>query len=535
MSRFVTDMRRMIEHPPGSFCLFTNMKLSRSWLGVSAATLVLAAGVIATHFVTRAAETNSGIRVDSSPLNRDPQSGNSYSPVVKRVATSVVNIYSSRIIRQRLYRNPILADPFFRQFFGDQDGGREITSRDNWLGSGMIVSPDGYILTANHVVEGADEIKVGIQNDKTVYSARVIGMDPPTDVAILKIEAKNLPAVTLGDSDQLEVGDVVLAIGNPFGIGQTVTRGIISALGRSITDPNDVNSSSPREYQNFIQTDAAINQGNSGGALVDGQGRLIGINDAMISPSGTSAGIGLAVPINMARNVMEGFLNSGRVARGYLGVELQDIDSGLARGFGAPNADGALVTVVGPDSPAGKAGLLSGDIIVSLNNKNVSSADNLRLLISELHPGTKADIKIYRAGAPQTLVVTPGERPDAEREPEPARTEDNNVQPARADALDGVEVQDLNARLRWQLNLPKEVSGALVTDVDRASNSYEADLRPGDVILEINHQPVVNAEDAVRLCKAARSEQIVVKIWQPARGGGGTTRFLSVDNTKRSQ
>jgi serine protease Do len=178
---------------------------------------------------------------------------------------------------------------------------------------------------------------------------------------------------------------------------------------------------------------------------------------------------------------------------------------------------------------------LSGDIIVSLNNKNVSSADNLRLLISELHPGTKADIKIYRAGASQMLVVTPGERPDGEREPEPARAEDNNAQPARADALDGVEVQDLNARLRWQLSMPKGVSGALVTDVDRASNSYEADLRPGDVILEINHQPVVNAEDAVRLCKAARSEQIVVKIWQPAHGGGGTTRFVSVDNTKRSQ
>jgi len=351
-------------------------------------------------------------------------------------------------------------------------------------------------------------------------------MDPPTDVAILKIDAKNLPAVTLGDSDQLEVGDVVLAVGNPFGIGQTVTRGIISALGRSVADPSE------RAYQDFIQTDAAINQGNSGGALVDAEGRLIGINDAMISPSGTSAGIGLAVPVNMARNVMEGFLSGGKVARGYLGVDSQDIDSGLARGFGAPNADGALVTMVAVGSPAAKGGLLSGDVVVAINDKAISGEESLRVVVSELRPGSKANVKVYRNGVPKLLVVTLGERSDVASES--AKPGENHVQPPKADALDGVEVQDLDPDLLRDLGAPPSMAGALVNRVDRASNSFEAGLRRGDVILEINRQPVTNAEDAVRLCKAARTEAIVVKVWHPQRGGG-KVHFLSVDNTKRTK
>ena len=501
------------------------MELNRSFVRVSAAVLVLVCSAVAVRFVAHAVDNNARIHVDSTPINRDPQSGNSYSPVIKKVAPSVVNIYSSRIVKQRYY-NPLMMDPFFRQFFGGQDSEREVVSRDNWLGSGIVVTPDGYILTANHVVEGADEIKVGLKNDTTTYSAKVIGMDPPTDVAILKIDAKNLPAVTLGDSDQLEVGDVVLAVGNPFGIGQTVTRGIISALGRSVADPSE------RAYQDFIQTDAAINQGNSGGALVDAEGRLIGINDAMISPSGTSAGIGLAVPVNMARNVMEGFLGGGKVARGYLGVDSQDIDSGLARGFGAPNADGALVTMVAAGSPAAKGGLLSGDVVVAINDKAISGEESLRVVVSELRPGSKANVKVYRNGAPKLLVVTLGERSDVALES--AKPGDSHVQPPKADALDGVEVQDLDSDLRRDLGAPASVAGALVTRVDRASNSFEAGLRRGDVILEINRQSVTNAEDAVRLCKAARTEAIVVKVWHPQRGGG-KVHFISVDNTKRAQ
>jgi serine protease Do len=514
------------------------MKFNRRWVGffgVSLALLALVAGMAAVRFVVRAAESSMGIRVDNTPINRDPINGNSYSPVIKRVAPSVVNIYSTRFVKQRLYRNPILADPFFRQFFGQQDSDsvQEITHRDNWLGCGVIVAPNGYILTANHVVEGADEIKVGIKNDKTVYSAKVVGLDPPTDVAILKIEANNLPAITLADSDQLEVGDVVLAVGNPFGIGQTVTRGIISALGRSLADSGDVNAAYHQgQFQDFIQTDAAINEGNSGGALVDAQGRLIGINDAIVSPSGGSAGIGFAVPVNLARSVMDGFLRGGKVARGELDADLQDIDANLARGFGAPNANGALVADVIPGSLAAKGGLQSGDVITTINDKEVTGADNLRVVISQMAPGSHAKVKIYRDSAPRILTITLGEHPDAGQEM--TKPDDSTDQPAKADALDGVSVQDLTAHLRRQLGAQPGMPGALVTDVDRASNSFAAGLQPGDVIMEINRQPVAKAEDAVRLCKAALTEQILVKVWRPARGGG-KTRFLDVDNTRRVQ
>ncbi|HEX4350691.1 MAG TPA: Do family serine endopeptidase [Verrucomicrobiae bacterium] len=490
--------------------------MNRSRIRISAMLLVVS-GVVAARFIGHAAETSPGIHVDSTPINRDPQSGNSYSPVIKKVAPSVVNIYSSRIVKQRF-------DPFFRQFFGDQ----EMTHRENWLGCGIVVAPNGYILTANHVVEGADEVKVAIQNDRT-YSAKVIGMDPPTDVAILKIDAKNLPAVTLGDSDQLEVGDVVLAIGNPFGIGQTVTRGIISALGRSLSDPDDPNASDVRQYQNFIQTDAAINEGNSGGALVDAEGRLIGINDAIVSPSGASAGIGFAVPINLARSVMEGFLNNGKVARGYLGVGLQDIDAGLAKEFGAPSSEGALVTFVAPDSPAAKGGLMSGDVIVEINDKVITGADNLTVTVSQLLPGSEAKVKIYRDGTAKTIPVTLAERTDMAQDS--AKPDTNTVQPAKADALDGVEVQDLTPRIRRQLSSDPSMVGALITSIARDSNSSGAGLHPGDVIVEINRQPVANAETAVRLCKAALTDQIVVKIWRTTHYGGKFL-FLDVDNTK---
>ena len=518
--------------------MFQNMKWVRSFVGVSAAALAVASALVVARFAAQALENGPAIRVDSTPLNRDLRSGNSYSPIVKKVAPSVVNIYSTHFIKQRLYRNPFMADPFFRQFFGDQfgDDGREITSRENWLGSGMIVTPDGYILTANHVVEGADEIKVGIQDDKTEYAAKVVGMDPPTDVAILKIEAKNLPAVTLGNSDQLEVGDVVLAIGNPFGVGQTVTRGIISALGRSLSDPDDFRQSPDQaQYQDFIQTDAAINQGNSGGALVDAEGRLIGINDAIVSPSGASAGVGFAVPINLARSVMDGFLNGGKVARGFLaGVETQDIDAGLARGFGAPNANGALVTDVGPGTPAAKAGVQSGDIIVAVNDKDITSRDNLIVTVSQLHPGSQAKLKIYRNGVQKILVVTLGERQEFSRTLAKPSDPAVNEKP-KADALDGVLVQDLNPRLRRILRLPVDSPGAFVTDVDSGSNAFDAGLRSNDIILEINHQLVANQDDAVRLGHAARTDQLLLKIWRPVRGGGGLTRFLSVDNAKRTK
>ena len=470
--------------------------------------------------------TEPAIRVETTPVNRDVRFGASLAPIVKKAAPSVVNIYSTHIVRMRPLRNPMLDDPFFRQFFGGQapDNSRQRTRREQSLGSGVIVSPDGYILTANHVVDGADEIKVSMGDEKKEYAARVIGADPPTDVAILKIDARDLPAITLADSDQLEIGDLVLAIGNPYGLSQTVTMGIVSALGRSGLGFNG--------YEDFIQTDAAINPGNSGGALVDADGRLVGISTGIVpNGNGGNQGIGFAVPINLARHAMERILVNGRVTRGYLGVLPQDLSPGLAKGFGRSDQNGALVGNVYPGTPAEKAGIQSGDVIVAFNGKDVADAHSLILAVSECAPGTPATVKLYRDGQTKTVTVNLAELPVRMSETETTR----NQRPpgsSMADSLDGVTVQDLDDNLRLQLGIKERTfKGALVTDVDEASNSAEAGLQRGDVIVEINHQPVKNAEDAVRLGRHARGDQILLKVWH-REGDVAGTRFLSVDNTQ---
>ncbi len=468
------------------------------------------------------------LNISKTPLNRDARLGTSFAPVIKKAAPSIVNIYSTRFIKERPMQNPFMNDPFFRQFFGDQPQGgdmRERTRKEQSLGSGVIVSADGYILTANHVVAEADEVKVSIASNKKEYTAKVIGKDKATDIAVLKIQADNLPAVTLADSDLVEVGDVVLALGNPFGVGQTVTSGIVSALGRrGLRDFGG--------YQNFIQTDAAINPGNSGGALVDAEGRLVGINTAIISPSGGNNGIGFAVPINMARNILERLVSGGKVTRGYLGIIPQDIDADLAKQFKLPDQNGALVGDVMPDTPAAKADLKSGDVILSVNGKTVSDAHDLQLTVSQLTPGTTITLKIVRNGTGKTMAVKLAELPGGEI----ATGEPDKDNPATgmADALDGVTVADLEPQVRQQLRVPAAIKGALVAEVTDGSNSAEAGLQPNDLIVEINRQPVASAADAVRLCKAARGEHILVKIWRRADNFAGT-RFLSVDNNKRAK
>lgn len=506
--------------------------MTKTFVGLSTAALLAVTAIVAVHHLSWGKDDAPVIRVENTPIHRDARLGTSFAPIIKKTAPSVVNIYSTRFIKEQYYRNPLMADPFFRQFFGDQFGGaQELTRRENWLGSGVIVSPDGYILTANHVVQGADEIKVGIPNDKTEYSARVVGTDPPTDVAVLKIDAKNLPAITLGNSDQLEVGDIVLAIGNPFGVGQTVTMGIVSALQRNLSGlaPNQGN-----RYQNFIQTDAAINRGNSGGALIDAEGRLIGINDAIISPSGGSSGIGFAVPINMARYVMDQLIHGGKLTRGYLGVLAQNVTAGLAEGFNLPDVTGTLVGYVEPDSPAARAGIQSGDVILSVNGHKISNAEDYKVFVSQLEPGSKATLEIFRNGASKTIVATLGEMP----EPAGVSSEENN-NPAppsstQTDALTGVTVQNLDGQFRYQLRIPNNIQGVIVVDVDSASNAAAAGLKAGDVIVGINHQPVINSDDAVRLCTSAKGDQILLKIWRRT-GNFAATRFLSVNNIRQSQ
>jgi serine protease Do len=444
------------------------------------------------------------VRVDETPINRNQPLMDSFAPIVQKVAPSVVKIYVTSSTSERMLSGP---DGDFFRFFGNRGFGSTIPQQpgslpQHALGSGVIVSPDGYILTNNHVVQNAKEIKVAL-NDGRSFTAKVIGTDPQTDIALIKIDAENLPALTLADSDKVDVGDVVLAVGNPFGIGQTVTRGIVSALNRVTASDMD---------EDFIQTDAAINPGNSGGALVDLEGRLVGINTEILSRSGGNQGIGFAVPSNLCRWVMDSLVKSGHVNRGFLGVEIQDLTPSLAQAFKVNNDQGALVSSVTPDSAAAAAGLQSGDVIVEFNGQPVQDASQLKLRVAETGPGASVPVVVMRNGERKTLDVTLKEQPA--KQVANANSE-NNQNNGGQDALHGVAVSDLNSDTRSELNIPANVQGALITEVNPASPSYEAGLRTGDVILEINHQPIKDAQDAVRDTAQSKGNETLVKVWSP--------------------
>ncbi len=464
------------------------------------------------------------LTIQDTPINRDLKAATSVAPVVKKVAPSVVNIYSTVTIHDR--PNPLLSDPFFRRFFGEDSGGQSQprTHREQSLGSGVIVSPDGYILTANHVVENADKVKVALASGEKEFDAKIIGADPATDTAVLKVDGKNLPAITIADSDKLEVGDVVLAVGNPFGVGQTVTMGIVSALGRGGFGINN--------YENFIQTDAAINMGNSGGPLVDAEGRLVGINTWIISGSGGSQGLGFAVPSNMARYAMERLISDGKVERGYLGLLLQpEMTPELAKQFNLPSMNGALVTTVEPDSPAGKAGFKDGDFVTEFNGQKVKDMRQFRLMVSQTAPGRKVTLRILRDGKEKTLTATLGEM-SKEALAGNGQGQPGGRSQSKTDALDGVEVTDLDAQARREADIPDNVKGALVTKVVEDSNAAEAGLRAGDVITEIERQRVRSADEAVAASEKAKGDRILLRVWRGGEGRGGML-YLSVDNTKR--
>jgi serine protease Do len=485
------------------------------------------------------------IKIDNAPIERESHGVTSYASVVKNVAPSVVNIYSTRTVHQR--DNPFLSDPFFRRFFGPNDDDSQTpqsqnpgqgnrgrrrqmprSERSQSLGSGVIVSPDGYILTANHVVEGADEVKVALASGGQELTAKVIGTDEPTDLAVLKIVGKSFPVITMADSDKLEVGDVVLAIGNPFGVGQTVTMGIVSGTGRTSLDIN--------QYENFIQTDAAINPGNSGGALVDADGRLIGINTAIYSESGGYQGVGFAIPANLARNVMERLIKYGKVTRGYLGVGIQSLTPDLAEEFGLPDSSGALVNDIETNTPAAKAGIQTGDVIRQIDGKKIPDSKQLRLLISLINPGTKVNVVFLRSDngkkpVEKTVSVTLGTLPgevNARRQNAPDEQKKSDY-----DSLDGVEVGDIDSNSRQEYGIPSNVRGAVVTSVDESSNSAEAGLREGDVILEINREPVRTADDAVKLSDKAHGNRVLLHVWRANEGGKGGSFYITVDNTKK--
>lgn len=461
--------------------------------------------------------------IQEKAVQRTGPNALTFAPVVKKVAPSVVSIYSTKTVKVNARRNPLFDHPMFRDFFGEDGEPQQPNSRprkfeETGLGSGVIVSENGYILTNNHVVDGADEIKVSLAGRKEEYVAQVIGKDEKTDIAILKIEAKGLPAITMTSSDNLEVGDVVLAVGNPFGVGQTVTMGIVSATqrrGLGIVG-----------YEDFIQTDASINPGNSGGALVDAEGRLVGVPTAIFSRSGGNQGIGFAVPVNMARFVMERLIDGGKVVRGYMGLLPQPITPELAKLFKLKSQNGALVGEVVPNSPAAKAGLKDGDVIIEFNNRKVGDDNELRLMSSQTAPGTKVPVKLIRDEKEKTIDVVLAELPTNTRA---SILPNGKEAPApREDALEGVEVSDLDAAARRQYGIPNSVQGALVTNVDPDSPAFRDGLRAGAVILSIDRKPVKNADDAVKLSEGISSKLVLLQVWF-----NGGSRFITVDESKK--
>ena len=477
------------------------------------ALLAGAAGMGITRAAQKSASSNPPASLKLADSNEGP-SRSSYAPVVKAVLPSVVNISSSKVVHERA-GIPEGMSPLFRQFFGgndgDSDGNFSLPTpqdhREKALGSGVIVSPEGYILTNNHVIDGATDVRVTL-SDRREFQARVVGTDPKTDIAVLKIEASNLSPITIGDSSKAEVGDTALAIGDPFGVGQTVTKGIISATGRG--------NLGIEAYEDFIQTDAPINPGNSGGALINDRGELIGINTAIITHgSGGSQGIGFAIPANLARQVMEEILKNGKVTRAYLGVYPQDVTPGIAKAFGEKDADGVLVGDVSANSPAQAAGLQRGDIILELNGKKLTDSNQLRMTISMMKPGTEAKLKVVRNGNPLNMNVKLGELPNEDAE---NRTPEGDNQ---EQALEGVEVANLTPETAHQLNLPPSTTGVVVKQVSPTSPLADSGLRRGDVIQEVNHKPVKNVSDLQSaLGKDAKDPLLLVN-------RGGVTLYIT--------
>src|SRR5947209_2041704 len=416
----------------------------------------------------------------------------SYASIVSRVAPAVVTVRSERRVKASSQQFPFMDDPALRDLFGDRaprgGQGRQQqprTEKEEGLGSGVIVSPDGYILTNHHVVEGAQQITVEL-TDGRVFNARLIGSDQPSDLAVLKIDASSLPVLALGDSDQAQVGDVVLAVGNPLGIGQTVTSGIISAKGRT-TGLGD------GSFEDFIQTDAPINRGNSGGALVNTRGELVGINSQILSPSGGSIGIGFAIPANMARDVMGQLVKQGRVHRGMIGVGIQKVTADIAQSLGLREVRGALVREVQPGSPAAGAGVRRGDVIVAFNGAPVSDDNSLRNMIARTQPGTPVAFAVIRDGRElqlrATLAELPVEKPKGDDSAAGAGGGTNEGGKL------GVAVEPLTPEMAARAEMPRDTRGLVVRRVDPEGPAADAGLSAGDVIQEVNRQPVTTREE----------------------------------------
>ncbi len=424
-----------------------------------------------------------------------------FADVAARVTPAVVNVFSERIVvtRDRV-TSPFWSDPFF-DFFGQRYYSVPRERRETSLGSGVIVSDSGIVLTNNHVIEGAQGIQVALAGGRK-FTAHLVGTDPATDVAVLKIKAENLPVVRMGNSDSARIGDVVLAIGNPFGIGQTVTMGIISATGRSDVGIVD--------YENFIQTDAAINPGNSGGALVDSDGNLIGINTAIFSRSGGYQGIGFAVPINMARVVMQSIVTTGAVARGWLGMSFQDVSEAIRVAFGLEGTGGALVNEVNADGPADRAGIKRGDVIVAFNGQKISDAMDLRRLIA-LSPVETAVEITYKHGSSTSDVRMKIEQMAG------TYTYLSGKSKEWVSPIEGVVVEALDRRTAERMGLRSGTQGVIVKDIVDQSPAVYSGLRIGDILLEINREQVGSVEDFKQLVTKFEGKTLIMLVSRAGR------------------
>jgi len=454
--------------------------------------------------------------VDLPPPSAEPATTTtgirtSYAEVVNRVSPAVVTIRTKgRVHAPRQF--PFMDDPFFRRFFGDPLP-QPPEQLQRGLGSGVIVSADGYILTNAHVINGADEIVVELSGQRN-FPAKVVGSDPPSDLALLKVDQGGLSALALADSDKVQVGDVVLAVGNPLGIGQTVTMGIISAKSRRTGLSNG-------SFEDFLQTDAPINRGNSGGALVDGSGNLIGINSQILSPSGGSIGIGFAIPSNMAREVLDQLVKHGKVSRGHLGIVVQPVTEDIAVNLGLSSARGVIVSQVQSGSSAERAGMQRGDVILALNGNAVSDPNSFRNDIAGTPPGRTVALRIWRRGNEQELRATLGDFVPTERPPQ--KNQEDSTEPRSNTGSLGLGVQPITPALAQQLRLAPGTPGLVVMAIDPSGPAADAGIQPGDVIEEVNQQPVRTVEELRDAVQRSGSTPVLLLV-----NRRGTTIFVTM-------